>query len=202
MDFWEVIDMRRSIRRYTDQNVPELLMERILRAACKAPSAHNSQPWHFTVIYSRQIRRDLARAMAAKYAADMREKNVPANLRYKELRRSMTVFTRTPLLIIAFLVPGTLGKTGDAAEQEKIMAVQSVAAACTQLLLAATASGLGACWYAAPLFCPAIIREQLGLDPFWEPQALITLGYPAQTPRVKKTLPAETSWSFLKNHYQ
>jgi nitroreductase len=59
------------------------------------------------------------------------------------------------------------------------MAVQSVAMALQNLLLAAHAEGLGACWMCAPLFCPDAVQTALDLPDDWEPQALISLGYPA-----------------------
>jgi nitroreductase len=46
---------RRSIRKYTDQPVPDKLVETLLRAAMSAPSAGNGRPWHFVVIHDRAI---------------------------------------------------------------------------------------------------------------------------------------------------
>lgn len=46
---------RRSIRKYTDQPVPDKLIETLLRAAMSAPSAGNERPWHFVVIRDRAI---------------------------------------------------------------------------------------------------------------------------------------------------
>ena len=46
---------RRSIRKYTDQPVPDKLVETLLKAAMSAPSAGNQQPWHFVVIRDRTI---------------------------------------------------------------------------------------------------------------------------------------------------
>jgi F420 biosynthesis protein FbiB-like protein len=73
---------------------------------------------------------------------------------------------------------------------EFVMAVQSAALAAQNLLLAAHAEGLGACWLCAPLFCPEAVRAALDLPADWEPQALITLGYPAEAgkPAVRKPL--------------
>jgi F420 biosynthesis protein FbiB-like protein len=65
-------------------------------------------------------------------------------------------------------------------QAEWIMAVQSTALACQNLLLAAYAYGLGACWMCAPLFAPEIVVTELELPETWQPQALITLGYPAE----------------------
>ena len=66
------------------------------------------------------------------------------------------------------------------AEAERLMAVQSVALACQNLLLAAHDAGLGACWLCAPLFVPDVVRSVLDLPDQWHPQAIITLGYPAE----------------------
>ncbi len=77
-------------------------------------------------------------------------------------------------------------------QNEYIMAVQSAALAGQNLLLAAHDAGLGACWLCAPLFCPDVVRATLGLPADWQPQALITLGYPAET-REKTRNPLEMS---------
>jgi nitroreductase len=64
-------------------------------------------------------------------------------------------------------------------QAERVMAVQGAAMAAHNLLLAAHAEGLGACWMCAPLFCPDTVAAALALPPDWEPQAIVALGYPA-----------------------
>ena len=70
------------------------------------------------------------------------------------------------------------------------MAVQSVALACQNLLLAAHDVGLGACWLCAPLFAPDLVRAALDLPAQWQPQAIITLGYPAES-KEKERVPVD-----------
>lgn len=60
-DFIALARTRRSIRRYKPDSVPEEVLLRILEAARWAPSAVNSQPWHFLVITDRERRRSLGR---------------------------------------------------------------------------------------------------------------------------------------------
>ncbi len=50
MDIFEALHTRRSIRKFTQQDVSEELINKILAAAMMAPSAGNQQPWQFIVI--------------------------------------------------------------------------------------------------------------------------------------------------------
>ncbi|HYB58390.1 MAG TPA: nitroreductase family protein, partial [Alphaproteobacteria bacterium] len=69
------------------------------------------------------------------------------------------------------------------------------AMATQNLLLAAHAEGLGACWMCAPLFCPDTVAAAIGLPPGWEPQALVTLGRPASAGKPARRKPvAEMLW--------
>lgn len=53
MEIQEAILTRRSIRRYTDQQLTDDQIRVLLDAAMHAPSAGNHQPWHFVVIDDR-----------------------------------------------------------------------------------------------------------------------------------------------------
>lgn len=50
MDITEAIDQRRSIRGFKSDPVSKDVLTRILKLACRAPSASNSQPWEFIVL--------------------------------------------------------------------------------------------------------------------------------------------------------
>jgi nitroreductase len=49
MDTFKAISTRRSIRKYTNKQIPQELINKLLKAAMYAPSAMNYQPWHFIV---------------------------------------------------------------------------------------------------------------------------------------------------------
>ena len=55
MNTMDVIRSRRSIRKYTDQQVSEQDINELLKAGMAAPSANNCQPWHFVVINDHQV---------------------------------------------------------------------------------------------------------------------------------------------------
>ena len=50
MELKEAIEKRRSIRKYEEKDVPEALLEDLIRCATLAPSGHNRQPWKFQII--------------------------------------------------------------------------------------------------------------------------------------------------------
>jgi nitroreductase len=60
MEFGEVLDRRRSIRKYKDTPIPRESILKILGAARIAPSAAHKQPWHFIVVQDEERRRLLA----------------------------------------------------------------------------------------------------------------------------------------------
>jgi nitroreductase len=62
MDVLQAISVRRSIRRFKPDPVPESILLKVLEAARLAPSAGNRQPWRFIVIKEASRREDIARA--------------------------------------------------------------------------------------------------------------------------------------------
>ncbi len=177
-----IIFARRSIRRYQDRPVAQQTLENVLTAALWAPSAHNRQPWRFAVVTSPDQRRDLALAMGARLRADLAADHVPPDLIEKDANRSYSRISSAPALILVCLSMVDMDRYPDAkrSANERAMAVQSTAMAVQNLLLASQSEGLGACWMCAPLFCPDVVSTQLDLPADWEPQALVTLGYPAE----------------------
>ena len=184
-DIHQLIHSRRSIRRYAARPVSREVVERLLTAAVWSPSAHNRQPWRFVVLTEASAKEQLAQAMGDKLRADRLADGDPPAVVEQDATRSYARITEAPITILACLTLAEMDNYMDErrARAEYLMAVQSVAMALQNLLLAAHAEGLGACWMCAPLFCPAVVREALALPMDWEAQALITLGYPASADR-------------------
>ena len=57
----DIIFKRRSIRRYTNQEISEAMTEKIIRAGMAAPSAHNEQPWQFIVLKDKSLLSDITK---------------------------------------------------------------------------------------------------------------------------------------------
>ncbi|MEL6149865.1 MAG: nitroreductase family protein [Chloroflexota bacterium] len=192
--FHDFIQSRRSIRRYQPQPIPDDLIRQILSAAVWSPSAHNRQPWRFVVIREADTKEALALAMGARLRHDLEASHAPAAVIEKDVNRSYERITLAPVLVLLAMTMEDMDTYPDEtrSRNEYIMAVQSVAMAGQNLLLGAHEAGLGACWMCAPLFCPDVVADVLDLPAGWEPQSLITMGYPAQE-RVRTRKPLEQS---------
>lgn len=180
MSVFDVIRARQMIRRYTDQPVSDDIIGRLIEAATRAPSPHNRQPWRFAVVRG-EARARLAQVMGSRLRADLARDGVAPDVIERDAARSYQRINAAPALILACLSMADMDVYPDPQrnQAERWMAGQAVAAAIQNMLLAATELGLGACWMCAPLFCPDVVTETLHLPADWEPQALITLGWPA-----------------------
>ncbi len=148
----EFIYNRRSIRKFTDQPIPETELTRLLQAAMAAPSAMNAQPWEFVVVTD------------------------PAVL--KELYNS-TLFSRhKAAAVIVVCGRSRVQKT----RSDGQFWVQDCSAATENILLAATALGLGSVWvgvYPVALFTMRV-SQILHLPKGVIPLGMVYLGYPAE----------------------
>jgi coenzyme F420-0:L-glutamate ligase / coenzyme F420-1:gamma-L-glutamate ligase len=188
-----IIYRRRSIRRYRDQAIAPQLLTTLLEAATWAPSAHNRQPWRFCVVSSSEAKARLSAAMGAQWRADLSADNADPDFIERRVAISHARMNGAAALVVANLTMNDMDHYPDPAraKAEWAMTVQSVALACQNLLLAAEAHGIAACWMCAPLFVPDLVRNVLQLPSDWEPQALITLGYPAES-KEKERAPLES----------
>ncbi len=194
----DTIKTRRSIRKYSPRRVEAEVLTEILEAARWAPSAHNAQPWRFIALIDASLKRDLAEAMANAWTVDMIRDGTPIEVRERMRDASVERFARAPVLVVACLTMRDMIRYTDESRQkcEHDLAVQSLGAAIQNMLLVAHSKDLGTCWFCAPIFCKDTVRKVLKIPEDVEPQALITLGYPAEKPSMPSRKPLE-SYSYL-----
>jgi len=161
MDFWEVIERRYSLRDFDrSRDVAPEDVEKILRAAIRAPSAGHMQPWFFVVVREERKKEALARA-----ALDQ------------------SFIAQAPVVVVVCADPDRsairYGRRG-----VSLYCLQDTAAATENLLLAAVALGLGGCWVGA--FHEEEAARALDLPSHLRPVAIVPLGYPTR-PRTRRT---------------
>jgi nitroreductase len=174
MELYNVLSSRHSIRKYKSIPVEVEKLNRILEAARTSPSASNRQPWHFVVISDEATKNKLKEA----------------KVYYREGGR-WEWFYSAPIIICAF---GEASKSWIRSDGRDYRDVD-VAIAFENLVLAATAEGLGTCWVGA--FESKALKEVLGVPDGIEPIVLTPLGYPDEAPadRGRKSIDEIIHWN-------
>ncbi len=146
---------RRSVRRYTGEPIDEAMVRDLLEAAMAGPSAMATDPWAFVVVRERETRNRLADALP-----------------HGQMLRT------APLAIIV------CGDRSRAHRGEESYMIQDCAAAVENLLLAATALGLGACWIGTHPNADRMeaLAALLGLPKNVQAFATVAVGHPAEFP--------------------
>lgn len=186
-EFEALANSRRSIRQFSDTPLEVELVDRLLSTASQAPSAHNRQPWRFAVLRELEARDKLARSMGEKLRTDRTaDGDDPIEIE-RDVERSVNRITGAPVAVVVCLTMEDMDEYPDQERRrsEYRMAAQGVAMAGENLLLAAHAHGLGACWLCAPLFAQEEVIRALDLPATWEPQGLVLLGWPAMPGKAR-----------------
>jgi nitroreductase len=136
--------------------------------------------------------------MGEKLRSDREKDGVVPTVVEEEVQTSISRFSKAPAIIVVNLTMTGMDQYPDTRRQqiERILAIQSVAAAIQNMLLAAQAEGLATCWYCAPLFCQEEVRRALSLSDELHPQAIITLGIPSEVPQAPDRLGIKTVVEF------
>ena len=59
MEFYDAVNMRRSVRDFTEETIPEDKLIKIIEAAYKAPANDHFRDWHFIVVTDQETKRQL-----------------------------------------------------------------------------------------------------------------------------------------------
>jgi len=129
----------------------------------------------------------LAETLGADFRHDLKNDGVSENEINRLVNRSRNRIISAPLIVILCADASEMDIYPDTKRKkaEYIMAVQSVANAGMQLLLAIHAEGLGAVWTCSPLFAPDTVQNALDISKTWEPQAMFLIGYADELPKSK-----------------
>ncbi len=165
----DLIFGRRSIRVFAPGVVDDATVTKLLEAAMAAPSAVCKDPWRFVVVRDR-----------------------------KTLEALAGVLSNGQMLHSAALAIAVCGDIESAHDRQLSYLLQDCAAAIENLLLAAHAFGLGACWLGVHPRENRInrVREILGIPPEVIPVACIALGKPGEHK------PARTRFNPASVHYE
>ena len=160
---------RRSIRSYKKEPVSKDIVLDLIKTAETAPSAGNLRARKYVVVTNAQMRKAVA---VAAYGQSQVE--------------------TAPLLVV--ICADVLRSSRRYGDRGSLYSIQDAAAATMCLLLAAYDLGLGACWNGA--FDDQIVRDALNLAKDVLPVAILSIGWPAESPRAPpaRDLDEVVSW--------
>lgn len=202
MDLTQAIRERRTIRKYKPEEPPLEVIQKIVEDGLWAPSNMNVQPWHFVVVRGKK-REDLLEILGRSGKAILPRLERTFADKPKVIKFTLEFFRelgKAPVLIFCYgpgeyaapppdLTPAELrmfniGRTTN---------LQSVSAAIQNMLLSAHAEGLGTCWMTSPLHVAEEVNESLGMGDR-DLVAVITLGYPDQSPPAPPRKEGRVTW--------
>lgn len=163
MDFSQLVKVRQSDRRYTSQSVEQEKIALCIEAARMAPSACNSQPWHFVVADDEALRRELAEAAAS--------------------TRLNNFARQAPVIVAVVLEKMKLSAYIGSVIRDKEFSLLDIGIAVSHFTLQAAEAGLGTCIIGE--FNEKRVRKALGIPRGKRIPLLITLGYPEGRTRPK-----------------
>jgi nitroreductase len=162
MGVMDLIQARRSVRRYADRPVERRLIEECLDAARLAPSAENAQPWRFIVVDDAEAKERLAKAA------------------FSGIYRPTRFAAKAPVIVAVLAKPDIIAnRLGRAIQGTKYYLIDC-GIACQQLVLRATELGLGMCyigWYSK-----RGVRKALQVPRSHDIVVLLAMGYPEGQP--------------------
>jgi nitroreductase len=163
----EAIKSRRSIRKYLPEPLKEEELAAILEAGSYAPSAHNDQSWHFTVVRNKELLDEIS----AKSKALMAEQQTDW-VRTMGSNKLFHVFYHAPAVVVVSMRKDALSPLVDCS------------AAIENMLLAAESLDVGSCWIglARYYFSLPDCRGRLKLPEGYEPCYAVALGRKGQRP--------------------
>ncbi len=181
-DLFELLNRRRTVREYSDREVPLELIEKAISTAGTAPSGANLQPWRFVVVRDAEVKRKIREA-----AEKEEHESYSGRMSEKWLRRLAPLGTDehkpfleiAPYLIVVFRITAIIE---DGESEPTYYSQESVGIAVGMLLAALHNMGLATLTHTpSPM---KFLQEILGRPKNEVPFVLIPVGYPAADAKV------------------
>ncbi|MFW9902952.1 MAG: nitroreductase family protein [Candidatus Thorarchaeota archaeon] len=182
-DMFNLVNSRRSIRKFSDKSFPRVILENIIGSAGTAPSGANKQPWTFVIVSDSDLKRKI------REAAELEEKEFYKHKISDEWREDLAPLGTTwekpfleiaPYLIIVFQQRYRLGENNK--KRKNYYVKKSVGIAVGMLILAIHNAGLATLTH-TPISMN-FLQELLGRPENEKAFVIMPVGYPEENVRV------------------
>ena len=182
-DFYARMRDRRSVRDFSAEPVPRAVIEDAIRTAGSAPSGANMQPWHFAVVESVEIKRQI-RLAAEEEEREFYQRRASAEwldaLEPLGTDASKPFLETAPYLIVIFLKKFSSGEAGE--KLKNYYTAESVGIATGMLIAALHNAGVATLTHTpSPM---KFLNEILGRPSTEKPYMILVAGLPAEGAQV------------------
>ena len=181
-DFLNEMQRRRSVRHFSDRQVPLEAIENIVMTASSAPSGANKQPWKFIIVKDVELKRKI-RIAAEKEEKEFYKNRAPQSW-LDDLQKLGTNWRKefletAPYLIIVFKI---LYNEEAQLKRKHYYVNESVGIACGMLIAAIHKAGLASLTHTpSPM---GFLQRILNRPKNEKPYLLLPVGYPAEDAKV------------------
>lgn len=197
MEFYEVVNKRRSIRQFEDREISKEVLERILDAGLKAPSSNHQRRWELLTLTDQDVIGELAKLIRP-VPCRIQEPKTPQQEMFKiAYPRQRSMIEESACVVLPYFkqkYPMSEDKNGYG-----LMDYGATWALIENMLLAATAEGLGSVVHIPVKKEPEKIKELLHIPDGYYLPALVVLGHArkdAELPsQVKATVENKVRWN-------
>jgi nitroreductase len=190
-DLYETMSTLRAVRRLRPDPIPADVLDRVLQAACWAPTGGNMQPWRIIVVRSPAHKK----ALADIYAPEWR-KYTQFSLRRADgqqlspedrakLERTLGAgdyladhLPEAPAILLFVADPAQMAITDKNLDRISMVGGASVYTAVENTMLACVAEGLGCTLTTLHCLREPEVKEALDIPAGWATLAMVPIGYP------------------------
>ena len=186
MDALDAIMTRRSVRKFEDRQIPDEILNTIIRAGTFAPSALDLQPWAFVVVQDQVFLTRVSQYCIPILLSQIKGAHDGMSDQFRSFleSRDYSIYYAAPTVIMI------IGK-----EKNRFRYIDCSLCA-ENLMLAAHALGIGSCWIGSTdvAYENKELMAGFKIPEGYVPVGTIAFGYPAEQPRPEEKLPPNVTW--------
>ena len=189
IDLYDAMSTLRAVRRLRADPIPDDVMERVLQAACWAPTGGNQQPWKVVVVTDSTVKAGLreiyrpewqryAKGFAARLEGQPDEVVEPWKRVIKAGDYLADHLHDAPAILMFCGNPAAMAITDAKLDRVSMVGGGSVYPAVQNAMLACVAEGLGCTLTTLHCLREAEVKSLLNVPDSWATLAMVPIGYP------------------------